>query len=87
MLKRLTGSEDVIPPVGLTDEGFEVVSGSSHNDVRRSDHGADEQEDGEDGHDDAQTLHQVQIGDFHRLGRTHPEYHRYPESTTRNSDQ
>ena len=58
----------MIPPVGLADVGLEIVSRAGHDDVRRSDHGADGQERGEDGHDDAQTFDQVQVGDFHCFG-------------------
>ena len=64
----LTCCEHVIPPVRLANVGLEVVGSSGHNHLRRSDHGADGQEHGKDGHNDAEPLDEVQVGNFDRLG-------------------
>jgi hypothetical protein len=65
---KLTCGEDVIPPIRLADVSFEIVGRFGHDDVRRSDNSPDRQKYGKDGHNDAESLDQIEIGDFDGFG-------------------
>lgn len=63
----------MIPPVGFTDVGLEVVGRFPDYDARRSDNRSDGKEDGEYRYYDAESLDQVEIGNLHGLGGAYPE--------------
>ena len=63
----------MIPPVCLADVSLEIVCCLGNDDVRRTDHGADGEEDDENGHDYSQALDQIKIRDFDSFCRSHSE--------------
>lgn len=63
----LTGSERMVPPVGLTQISLQVVSGASDDDHGGCHQGANHQEYRENGDNDAQPFQQIDVGDFHGL--------------------
>jgi len=75
---QLTRCECVVPPVGLAEKGLQVIGSAAHNYIRWRDEGPDQQTGSNRPTDDAQSLEQGCISDFHSLRRTNSENHRNP---------
>lgn len=65
-----TCGEHVIPPVRLTDVGFQIIGRFGNDDVRRADNCPNGKEHGKYWYDDAQSLDEVEIRDFDGFGWT-----------------
>lgn len=73
----LTRSETVVPPVSSAEISFEIVGGPRDDHYGRRYQCPYAQEHAERQDDDAQTLEQAGVRDFHGFRRLHPEDHGY----------